>query len=184
MKSESSTARIICTIDTSMHFSQSQCILITNLEFIGCGGNKVEHIKKLLINNTTFEGEGNSGTALELIETTAQIVNSTFVSNRKRKHGAYRDCFSSNFGCFLNGFNGGAVIATNSIVVISQSIFEDNGADVGGAIFAEQHSIIKMSGNAFVSNSANSNNGIGGVLLSNSSIITIEARRSTGFLQQ
>jgi hypothetical protein len=36
MKSESSRAQIKCTNDSSMHFSQSQSIHITNLEFIGC----------------------------------------------------------------------------------------------------------------------------------------------------
>ena len=36
---------------------------------------------------------------------------------------------------FQNGFVGGAVIATNSTTVtISQSKFEDNKADIGGAI--------------------------------------------------
>ena len=69
-------------------------------------------------------------------------------------------------------FIGGAVIATNSTVDISQSTFEDNGADLGGVIFAEQHSIINMSGNVFVNNSATQD---GGVLSADCSIIIIEA---------
>ena len=74
MKSENLTAQIRCTNDSHIHFSQSQCIHITN---VGCGGNQVKHvIGKLVIKDTKFEGQENSGTALELIETTAQIVNS------------------------------------------------------------------------------------------------------------
>ena len=39
MMSENSTAQIECISNSHIHFSQSQCIHITNLEFIGCGGN-------------------------------------------------------------------------------------------------------------------------------------------------
>ena len=169
MKSENSTAtaEIKCTSDSIMHFYQSQSIHITNLEFIGCGGNQVRHVEKFMVEDTKFEGEENSGTALELIETTAQIVNSTFLSNRK---GSYREC--ATFRC-KSGFTGGAIIATNSTVDISRSRFEDNRAETSdGAIFAEKDSNINMSGNVFASNSALLD---GGVLASISSTITIEA---------
>jgi predicted outer membrane repeat protein len=171
MKSENSTAQIKCTNDSAMHFYQSQCIHITNLEFIGCGGNQVRHVGNFVVEDTKFEGQENSSTALELIETTAQIVNSTFSSNRK---GLYTECviFNPLYGCVpgTGTFVGGAIIATNSTVDISRSRFEDNRADYGGAIFAEHDSIINMSGNVFVS----SNGDIGGVLSSHSSTITIE----------
>ena len=175
MKSENSTAQIKCTSDSTMNFYQSQSIHITNLEFIGCGGNQVRHAKEFVVEDAKFEGQENSGTALELIETTAQIVNSTFLSNR---NGLFRECiiFVPEYGCLLNGsayeFVGGAIIATNSTVEISQSRFEDSRADFGGAIFAEQDSILNMSGNVFVSNNAID---WGGVLASISSTITIEA---------
>ncbi len=173
MKSENSKAQIQCTNDSAMHFYQSQCIHITNLEFIGCGGNQVRHAEEFVVKDTKFEGQENSPTAIELIETTAQIVSSTFVSNRK---GLYRECVNFGLvnGCGFtsDGFSGGAIIATNSTVEISQSRFNENGADFGGAIFAEQGSIINMSGNVFVSNDANK---WGGALHSSSSNITIEA---------
>ena len=94
-----------------------------------------------MVENVKFEGQENSGTALELIETTAQIVSSTFLSNRK---GLYRKCESSPSSYCRSGFFGGAIIATNSSVDISRSRFVDNRADRGGAIFAEQDSIINM----------------------------------------
>ena len=40
---------------------------------------------------------------------------------------------------------GGAIIVNNSVVNISQSMFEDNGADLGGAILAEQRCTIHLS---------------------------------------
>ena len=174
MKSESSTAQIKCISESTiaMHFSRSQHIHITNLEFIGCGGNQVRYVEEFVVKDTKFEGQDNSSTALELIETTAQIVNGTFVSNRK---GSYRECievFGHESGCLFEGFVGGAIIAINSTVDISRSRFEDNKADLGGAISAEQESIINMSDNVFVSNSASSG---GGVLYSSNSTIIIKA---------
>ena len=139
MKSENSMAQIKCTNDSSMHFSQLLIIHITNLKFIGCGGNQVTQVKEFLVTDTTFEGQENSGTALKLIGTTAQIVNSTFVSNR---FGSYREFAGRVFSA---GFVGGAIIATdNTTITISQSKFEDNGAEFGGAIFADNYSIIKV----------------------------------------
>ena len=164
MKSANYTAQINCTIDSTMHFSRSQRIHITNLEFIGCGGNQVRHVEEFMVKNTKFEGQGSSSTALELIEITAQFVYSTFVSNRK---GSYRKYITP-----IDRLIGGAIIAINSTVDISRSRFEGNRADIGGAIFAEQDSIITSNGSVFVSNSAT--NGGGGVLYSSSSTITIE----------
>ena len=54
-----------------MHFYQSHSIHITNLEFIGRGGNQVRHIiEEFVIKDAKFEGQENSGAALELIKTT------------------------------------------------------------------------------------------------------------------
>ena len=132
----------------------------------------MRHVEEFVVKDTKFEGHDNSSTALELIETTAQIVNGTFVCNRK---GSYRECievFGRESDCFFEGFIGGAIIAINSTVDISGSRFEDNKADLGGAISAEQESIINMSDNVFVSNSASFG---GGVLYSSNSTITIKA---------
>ena len=172
MKSENSTAQIKCTNDSHIHFSQSQCIHITNLEFIGCGGNQVKHLQEFVIKDAKFEGQENSETALELIGTTAQILNSVFVSNR---NGSNRQCTTllNLDSCDYNGFIGGAIIAINSTIDISQSKFEANRADFGGAMFAV-NSVINVSGNtSFINNTAIS---FGGVILSyNSDIIMNES---------
>ena len=41
------------------------------------------HVKKFMVEDAKFQGQENSSTALKLIETTVQIVNSTFLSNTK-----------------------------------------------------------------------------------------------------
>ena len=173
MKSENSTAQIKCTSNSHIRFSQSQYIHITSLEFIGCGGNQVKNVEEFVVQDTTFKGQENSGTALELIETTAQIVNSTFVSKRK---GSYRKCPIT--GLCSYGFFGGAIIATNSTINISQSNFEYSGAELdmsnaisfGGVLYSDSSNIIIVE-SQFQHNSAT----IGGVLASYSSNITINA---------
>ena len=174
MKSENSTAQIKCTSNSHIRFSQSQYIHITSLEFIGCGGNQVKNVEEFVVQDTTFKGQENSGTALELIETTAQIVNSTFVSNRK---GSYRKCPIT--GLCSYGFFGGAIIATNSTINISQSNFEYSGVELdisnaisfGGVLYSDSSNIIIVE-SQFQHNSAT----IGGVLASfNSNNITINA---------
>ena len=160
MKPENSTAEIQCTSNSHLYFNQSQYVHITNLEFIGCGGNQVKCVEEFVVKNSEFKGRDGSGTALELIETKAEIINSTFVSNVNSK-GTFREgiCFR-NSSC-IGGFFGGAIISTNSTIDISQSRFENNSASFCGAILAENHSIINMSNNVFMYNNA-----IAGVLCS------------------
>ena len=43
----------------------------------------MRQVKEFMVEHTKFKGQGKSSTALELNKTTAQIVNSTFLSNRK-----------------------------------------------------------------------------------------------------
>ena len=136
----------------------------------------MKHVEEFVVQDTTFKGQENSGTALKLIETTAQIVNSTFVSNRK---GSYRKCPITIY-C-LYGFFGGAIIATNSIIDISRSNFEYNGAELNvnnvddaflyGGVLYSSSSNITINASEFHNNSANYR----GVLYSSSSNITINA---------
>ena len=139
MTSRHLTAQIACTSSYSqIIISHSLNIHITNLEFIGCGGNQLLNVNNFIVRETTFKGQENSGTALELIESTAQIINCTFLSNRQ-----------------------GAVIATHSSVNISQSNFENNGAHNrsvpvyrGTVLFADQQSSISINASTFISNRA------------------------------
>ena len=64
-----------CTNDSHIFISQSLNIQILNLEFIGRGGNQIECVEEFVVKDAKFEGQKNSGTALNLFETTVQIVN-------------------------------------------------------------------------------------------------------------
>ena len=190
MKSENSiAAQIKCTSYSRIHFHQSQCIHISNLEFIGCRRSLVSLIKQLLIADTKFEGQENGGTALEMVETAAQIVNSTFVSNRIGSSRKYcRDIFDHDQYDYCRSeydSAGGAIIATNSTINISQSRFEDYmythstdyigsfGLSEGG-VMSFYCSTVKIETSKFLNNSGTT---LGGVLSSYRSTVMIEASK-------
>ena len=156
MTSQNLSAEIRCTRHSQVVFNHSLNIDITNLEFVGCGSIQGLRVDRFVARNATFRDQEYSETALQLIETTAQIINCTFSSN---------DIYP-----FDRRQAGGAITATHSNIEISQSIFANNGAAYhGGAILAEQQSIININSSRFISNSAWL-----GILILNSSNATIE----------
>ena len=170
MTSENMSAQIRCASYSKMVFNCSQDVLFTNLEFVGCGGNQLLRVERFVARNTTFRGQGNSGTALQLIETTAQIINCTFSSNR---NGLVK--FFSVYGYHYNQLLGGTIIAIHSNIDINQGIFENNGAhdlDYGGTIYAEQQSVVTINDSTFINNSA-----LFGILFLIGSNITTEQSR-------
>ena len=86
--SSSATARISCLNYNSINFRNSQHLHITGMEFIGCGStsNQIENVGNFVLRDSKFQGQGNSGTALELTGTTAEIFNCRFLSNRRGKY--------------------------------------------------------------------------------------------------
>ena len=171
MSSEGTTSQIVCRNSSHIHFSNSQYISLSNLEFIQCGGNQVKHVEEFIVEDTKFNGQNIiGGTALEIIETATQIINSTFKFNRE---GEFKNLIVSiglRFVMTKDGLAGGAIIATGCRVAISQSRFENNGAEYGGAVFAQKSSIIIIHNSTFTTSSAL----FGGALFSLRSIITVE----------
>ena len=53
-------------------------VFIQKLIFIGCGGNLVRNVDNLILQETTFEGRNDSGTALTVIDTAGKIIDCTF----------------------------------------------------------------------------------------------------------
>ena len=177
MKSENSNwdsamiTQIRCTSNSNIQFSRLQYTLISNLEFIGCGGNRIENVDELVVEDAIFKGQENSGTALDLTAVAAQIVNCTFLSNRKGSH-QYFALALVDVIKHERGLTGGAIVSYKSKIDINQSKFEDNRAEIGGAICALSNSIINMCDNVFIGNTAIEH---GGALYSDSSTITIKA---------
>ena len=149
-KLENLTTRIICENYTRFIFDHSNNIHISNLEFVRCGGNQVVNVVNFVVIDTIFRGQENSGTGIELINTTAEIVNCTFLSNKNGKHINRYSAYWS-----WSESVGSAIIANQSNININQSTFENNGAhdlDEGGAIYAEKQSVITIDDSKFIDN--------------------------------
>ena len=170
MTSQNLTAEIRCARFSQVVFNHSLNVEITNLEFVGCGDIQALRVDEFVAHNATFRGQEYGRTTLQLIETTAQIINCTFPSNRNG-HAIFVQEYSS-FYCYYDSLQSSdAIIAIHSNIYISQSIFKNNGATCygGSTIFAEQYSIIDINNSTFISNSAHR-----GILNLYSSSTTIE----------
>lgn len=124
MSSESTTAQIVCRKSSHIHFNNSQYISISNLEFIGCGGNQVKYVAQFIVEDTKFNDQNIGGTALEITGTATQVINCTFIFNR---NGEYKHLMVSIGVRFLftkTGLAGGAIVATSCRITIIQSRFE------------------------------------------------------------
>ena len=152
-----------------MSFANSQHVYIVGMEFVGCGrpSNRVINVDNFVLRDSKFQGQGNSGTALELIGTTAEIFNCRFLSNRRGKYIQFWETIQ------VYGNVGGAILASNSRVNISQSHFEGSAAQYGGAMYVERGSVIHIKNSMFIQNNGTRNGG--GVVYSYISNITIEA---------
>ena len=168
--SSSATARVTCLNYNSINFRNSQHIYIVGIEFIGCGStsNQIEYVSNFVLRDSKFQGQGNSGTALELTETTAQIFNCRFLSNKRGKYIQFWETLNQVYGRV-----GGAILASNSSVNISQSHFEGNVAEYGGAMYVERSSVVHIKNSLFIRN--NGTRYGGGVAYSYISSIMIES---------
>ena len=72
--SSSSYANIVCENNTSFHFGDTQNIYILRVHFLECGGNSVDNVTELVLEDATFDGKNSSRSALQLIETIATIT--------------------------------------------------------------------------------------------------------------
>ena len=126
-------------------------VAVSNIEFIGCGGNIIKSINISLFVGVIFHGFNNSGTALQLIDTNAKIVNCQLVSNMM---GSLHEqlllylLLRYPFPAWV----GGALVSIHSNVSIRKCIFYKNRAEVGGVIFARRSSNLDISGSIFINN--------------------------------
>ena len=172
----SSQASITCQYNSGFTFESSGHVVIANLTFIGCG-NKILSCDQLTVESSTFIGRNGSGTALEVVKTSAYIVNSSFISNRGGSYrGPIKEPFNPSVSMFA--FVGGALISNQSDIVIINSLFERNYAEVGGAIFSTMASNITIINSVLESNNVDKYGncshfkGCGGVIFINNSILT------------
>ena len=62
-------------------FDEIDQVTIQRLIFVGCDSNRVLSCSHFTVANSTFSGQNGSETALELVDTNANIYNSSFAFN-------------------------------------------------------------------------------------------------------
>ena len=126
---------IVCQSNTSFVFCNISHVLVSRLKLLGCNCI-VGIVKQLSVENSTFQGENYSRTALEIINTNANITNSSFMFNRiGRTQWIYLNMIK-----YVEVLAGGAIYVEGSykliVITITGSRFERNSAEIGGAIVA------------------------------------------------
>ena len=147
------TVVIECKESSHLFIASVKYIFVSNIEFIGRGGNIIEFTDAVVLLGLRFEGLPGSGTALQLIETSTKIINCTFTSNTV---GSFHEQIQYNviltLGSAPSAMAGGALVLIHSNVSISHCIFDNNRAEVGGAILARERSNINIIGALFANN--------------------------------
>ena len=169
---------IICDHFGRFEFDNIGVVNISGLTFLGCTGNKLKSVDQLTLENSSFVGrEDVGGTSVYLVETSGCLLGSSFKLNNGDKFHS-RSVQSYFDGPSLRVPVGGAILATNSNVIIIDSRFEENCAGLGGCIFSELHSNITVFNTMFERNLATHGDYYtgGGVLYTmNGSTLTIHS---------
>ena len=178
-------AYIECDLMTSISFESVEEVYLKNMNFIGCGGNLVRNVGRLILQGTTFEGLEGSRTSLTIIDSTAEIIDSKFVGNRFgtiMKSVESLTLITTNIVWLIvrnvTGIVqvGGAIITNRSNISISHSIFRNNTAEIGGDIFADRDNTISIYNTTFIGNGrqpANIESPFGGALFSHQNTLSI-----------
>ena len=134
-----------------VRFSNIRWLRINNINFTHSGSITVESVQSLFIENSIFL-ESN-GTALKLINTTASVVSSSFIFNSL---GTYNGPFETVTYEIVTVFAlvGGAVIVSESSVIVLSTLFEGNYAEFGGAVYSELNSQLSVIKSNFTGNEA------------------------------
>ena len=152
-----SNAQISCNESAKLVFSNISSVYISGITFLGCGRNQFESVKNLTIDHSKFLGENKSQTPLIIIESIACLNSLSFAFN---KVGSYYDNFqfskylaldlSGSFGATV----GGAMIINGTTLTVENCTFQNNSANIGGAIFSVHKSNITITNSVFTYNYA------------------------------
>lgn len=135
----SQSASIICSESAYYEFTDIfGDVYIKGINFIGCAGNKVNCVH-LLIEDCSFYGQGSKGSAIEIVDSYASIQWTLFIG-----HSAVVG------GDGVSG--GGAIKVFHSNLDIAQCLFQNNAAELGGAIYSEFYSNFTIHNSSFVGN--------------------------------
>ena len=146
-----------CTNNARFSLVDSSHVHIQGIEFVDCDSSIIR-VEQAFIINSKFLNSFQS--PLTILDSCVNIESTSFSSNT---NGKYRNEQSFRYLPVIPGtinyspksFRvGGAIIMTNSTLVCDFCRFNDNTANVGGAIFSERGSNVTLRSSSFTSNHA------------------------------
>ena len=145
--------KITCSGLSMINFNTIVQLYIGGIEFVRCGGIRINSVNNFTLDNSYFDGQKVGRTALQLSETIATIVVTSFISNSN--HLGITSPGSDIFRGFSSKLKlGGAIFAEHSTITLLNSSFEGNSAEKGGAIYCDRGSNITVINSTFVGNYA------------------------------
>ena len=163
-RSPSSRVKVTCTNSARLAFHYANVVNISGVNFIGCIENQIRSVIQFILTDSSFSGQGDvSGTALQIIESSANVKQSEFYFNHGSKMLHSVKCGSSTdyrwrpiLAQRVRVTTGGAIVSKISRISILQCMFKGNRANVGGAIFCQYRSDITIADSTFEGNHATS----------------------------
>ena len=79
--SSSDSVNITCNEGANFNLSHISRLHIQGLVFVSCGGNRVEAVDVMTINNSKFLGNNTNGSSLTIVGVNGRIMKTAFLSN-------------------------------------------------------------------------------------------------------
>ncbi len=150
---------IVCSRRARLTFTRINKMQIGRLKLIGCP-SRLEFVDQFTLEDSSISAQSGDNSALYISQTRTNIMRSSFRSNRAgHRHRVefldfYQQQTGGNIPADRRAKVGGALFIDNSNVSIAYSYFDDNSAQIGGAIFSQMGANITISSCTFVYNGA------------------------------
>ena len=171
-----------------INLNHSQSIHISNMDFFGYGGIKVSSVEEFVLQNAVFDGQDETETSLSLFESTAKIINCSYISNikdmvygeRMQRDGlvvvidsniSFSQCNVDNNEVMISSYyyHNSVLLVINSWVTIDSSTFVNN----TGAIASNWGNTNQARGHIDISNSYFYGNSAEGVIKSSGGSLNV-----------
>ena len=147
---------ITCYHSAKLTFENIDVVNMKGLVLLGCVNSEITFVEELTLEDCSFQGQGHNGTGLELNEvSTASITKSTFSSNTGK------EALVSDLGRLQIG---GAMIVKKTRLDITDSVFNDNTANVFGGALYTNLSDVTIHSCSFNNNTVTGDGGSGGAV--------------------
>ena len=144
------SSNIICTgLDVGLELFNINYVELSQLDFIGCVGNKIDSIGYFLMRTIRFQNQQGRRSVMNITKSTADAIHCHFISSNESQGP------KTNITIPM----GGAIFVRQSSVNFTNSIFRSYNAKMGGAIYGELVSNITITDTVFINNIANEDGG-------------------------